>query len=366
MKSDFYSESIEFFYSTKKLSTFEIQSLNHPFLRKIPKHLYKYRKSGEEGRIPFYVGERRIFTASLSKQNDVFEGITPATVDRIKKFNVEEMCRYYKNDMISILSSHFPSLDKDLSEKVFELFLEERFDKDAIFSQAKELVKESEQNELKTVIAALVYLFKKMDTETNENSNFAKGMNWLMNANEKIGAYCMCDSCSHENLWADYADGFKGYCIEYDLSNPCTSNSSKKFISSLYPVTYVEKKDDDWFKPLFESTIATIDADGKGNKQRSAMIFNHWLVKTICSKIKGKWSNQNEWRAIGDANRSYPGPLVSAIIVGHNINGKDFEDIRKYANKNGFPLKITDLDYVNKKVIVREITQEDLEIISKR
>ena len=365
-EKDFYSESIEFNWTIKKLSTFEIQLLNHRFLKRIPKHLYKYRKSGEEGRIPFYVGERKIYTASLNNQNDIFEGVTPATVERIQNLNVEGACRYYKNDMISILSNRFPSLNKDLSEKIFELFLEKHFDKDAIFLLAKGFVKESEQKELKTVIAALVYLFKKLETETDENSDFAKGMRWLANANDLVGAFCMCDSCSHENLWAKYADDFKGYCIEYDLSDPCRSKGSIRFISSLYPVSYVEKKDDDWFKPLFESTIATIGIDGKGDKQKSGMIFHRWFIKTICSKNKERWSNENEWRVIGDANRSYLGPLVSAIIVGHNIDKKDFETIKNCAEKNDFPLKITDIDYLNKKVIVRELMPGDIRRINAR
>ena len=55
MEKDIYLESIEFALFARKHSTYEIKALNHPFVRKLPKHLYKYRKSGEEGRKDFYI-----------------------------------------------------------------------------------------------------------------------------------------------------------------------------------------------------------------------------------------------------------------------------------------------------------------------
>ena len=242
MEKDFYTKSIEFYYATKRLSTYEIQNLKHPFLEEIPKHLYKYRKPGEDGRIDFYIGQRKIYTASFNNLNDIFEGITSATKDRIKKFDGEKMCNYYKDAIISILKNGFPLLDLELSNKIFEIFSEEHFDKDAIFRRSKEFVKKEEQKELKTVISALSYIFEKLDTDMDKNGEFSKGMQLLMDTNNMMGAFCMCDSYSNENLWALYADNFKGYCIEYDLTEPCRSKGSIKFIYSLYPVSYVEKK----------------------------------------------------------------------------------------------------------------------------
>lgn len=366
MGKDFYARSIEFYYTVKKLSTYDIQNLNHPFLKEIPKHLYRYRKSGEEGRVDFYIGQRKIYTASFNSLNDIFEGITPATKERIKKFDGEKMCNYYKDDIISILKNRFSSINVDTANDIFAMFLEEHFNKDAIFKRAKDFVKKEEQKELKTVISSLTYIFEKLDTEMDKNGEFARGMRLLMNTNDLMGAYCMCDSYSNENLWALYADNFKGYCIEYDLTNPCKSKGSIRFVSSLYPVNYVDKKDDDWFKPLFESTIATINIDGRANQFNSGLIFHHWMIKTLCSKKKGKWSTENEWRAIGKANSSYLGPLISNIIVGHNINKRDFENIKKNVRKNGFPLKITDIDYENQEVIIRDLNEEDIKKIVAR
>ncbi len=366
MKKDFYYKSIEFYFQTKKLSVFETKELNHPFLKEIPKHLYKYRKSGEDGRIDFYVGKRNIYTASFNNLNDIFEGITSSTKRRISKFDGEAMCKYYRDTIINILINRFPSIDNKLAETIFDLFLEEHFDTESIFNRVKEFVDEGEQKELRTVISSLTYIFEGLDTKMNDNSEFNKGMQLLMNINDYMGAFCMCDSYSNENLWALYADEFRGYCIEYDLTNPCKSKGSIRFISSLYPVSYVDKKDDDWFKPLFESTIATINIDGKGNKFNSGIIFHHWMIKTLCSKKKDRWSNENEWRAIGKANSAFLGPLVSSIIVGHNINKTDFERITMWANKNNFELKITDIDYDKQEVMIRGITQEDINKIMKR
>ena len=367
MEKDFFTESIEFYNATKKLSTFEIQSLNHPFLERIPKYLYKYRKSGEAGRIEFYVGKRSIYTASLDRLNDVFEGITPSTENRIKQSTVYEMCRYYKNDIIQILNKRFPSFDPSKADSVFDIFLEEHFDENAIYERAKGYVTESEQKELKEVMSAITYLFKKLDEKEGTDKEFENGMKMLMNTNKSMGAFCMCDSCLNENLWALYADDFAGYCIEYDLRNPCKSKGSILFVQALYPVIYVDKKDDDWFKPLFESTLATINIDGKGSQFDSQAIFDRWFLKTVCSKKKEKWSNEgNEWRYFGKANTGRLGPLVSSVIIGHKINKHDFEEIQFFANKNGFPIKITDLDYINKEVVVRDLTEEDAKKINER
>ena len=366
MEKDFYEKSIEFYFSTKKLSTDEIQKLKHPFLKELPKHLYKYRKPGEEGRADFYIGQRKIYTASFNRLNDVFDGITPATKQRILSFDGQKMCNFYKADIIAILKNRFPSIDENMANQIFDSFSKENFDKESIYARAAKYVTNEERKKLKTVISSLCYIFKNLDTEMGKDNEFAKGMKLLMDINELMGAYCMCDTYSNENLWAHYADEFKGYCIEYDLSNPCKSKGSIRFISALYPVTYVNRKDDDWFKPLFESTIATINIDGRANQFNGALIFHHWMIKTMCSKKINRWSIENEWRNIGKANSSQLGPLVSSIIVGHNINKEDFDTIYRLAKKNNYPVKITCIDYEKQEVAIRDISQADIEKISKR
>lgn len=365
MEKDYYTKSIEFSLAIKKLSTSEVQNLNHEFIKEIPHHLYKYRKSGFLGRVEFYVGKRQIYTASFNDLNDEFEGVTPATKNRIMSLDGESMCKYYKDSILKILKDRFKSLDMESSNQIFDMIVEEHFDKDSIYKRALVLVKDNERKQLKTVISALSYIFEKMDTEMNKNGDFDKGMRVLMNINSEMGAFCMCDSYANENLWALYADKFSGYCIEYDLTEPCKSRGALKFITSLYPVKYVKKKDDDWFKPLFESTIKSINFDGKANRFNSSIIFHHWMLQTLCSK-RIAYSNEKEWRALGKANTSYLGPLVSAIIVGHNINREDFVKIQTNANKNHFPIKITELDYENQEVVVRDINQSDIDKIMKR
>ena len=366
MEADFYTKSIQFYYSTKKLTQYEIQELNHPFLKEIPKHLYKYRKSGEEGRASFYIDERKIYTASFNDLNDIFEGITPATKDRILNSTAEKICNHYKEAIISILANRFPGLNVESANNIFEMFSEEHFDNDSIYSRAKSLVSEEQQKELRAVLSAISYIFRQLDSEMDKNGEFAKGMQLLMNTNSLMGAFCMCESYTQENLWAFYADDFKGYCIEYNLTNPCRSKGSIRFIQGLYPVNYVDKKDDDWFKPLFESTVATINIDGKGDKFNSGLIFNHWMTKTLCSKKKQRWSTENEWRFIGKANGKQLGPLISTIIVGHKINKKDFDIIQTYAKKRDYPLKITAINYEKQEVFIRDLTPMDIEEINKR
>ena len=297
--------------------------------------------------------------------NDKFEGVTPVTKDRILTLSGENICRHYKESILGILKERFPSLDLESSVRIFDLILEEHFDKDRIYKRSMHLVKDTEKKQLKTVISALAYIFTKLDSEMNSNKDFSKGMQMLININDEMGAYCMCDTLSNDNLWALYADDFSGYCIEYDLTEPCKSKGSIRFISNLYPVTYVKKKDDDWFKKLYEMTIKTINIDGRASQFNSGLQFNQWLLQVLCSK-KELWSGEREWRALGKANTSYNSPLISSIIVGHKINKNDFEKIMKYANKSGYKILITDVDYDRQEVISREINAEDIELINSR
>lgn len=208
------------------------------------------------------------------------------------------------------------------------------------------------------------YIFEGLDNEINKNGDFAKGIQLLLNINETMGAYCLCDTFNNENLWTLYADNYEGYCIEYDLTNPCKSRGSISFISQLYPVTYVTKKDDDWFKSLFESVIKTIKIDGMADPFNSEMLFNLWLLKTLCSK-RNAYSNEKEWRVLGSANTACLGPLISAIIVGHKICKNDFVKLRKWCDLNKYPMKITYLDYENQEVRIRDIEETDIQRIMK-
>lgn len=367
MEKDIYLESIEFAIYAKKHSTYEIKELSHPFIDKIPKHLYKYRKSGEEGRKDFYLRERNIYTASFDKlhDNDAFEGVTPVVKERIKNNNAESICRYYKKHIISILQEKVPSLDLEKSNTIFDIIIDEHFDFDFIYKRICYLVKDEEKKALKTVTSAIAYIFRNLNDQTNENKDFKKGMEMFLNINELIGAYCVCDTMSNDQLWSLYADNYAGYCIEYDLTDPCKSKGSIRFISSLYPVIYTKIKDDDWFKKLYEAIAKTINTRGKASKFDSGLFFHQWLVKTLCTK-KESWSYEREWRMLGDANKIYKGPLISSIIVGHKINKVDFEEVQRYSEKLQCELKITDVDFDKQEVYAREITNDDILAIMRR
>ena len=367
MEKDIYLESIEFALFAKKHSTYEINMLNHPLIDKIPRHLYKYRKSGKEGRKDFYLGKRSIYTASFNKLNgnDAFEGITPTTKERIKKFDGESVCRYYKQHIISVLLEKVPGLDLEKSNHIFDIILDEHFETDCIYKRVCSLVKDEERKHLKTATSAIAYIFRNLDDESNKNKDFKKGMEMFLNLNELIGAFCMCDSMSNDQLWSLYADNFAGYCIEYDLTEPCKSKGSIRLISNLYPVIYSKKKDDDWFKMLYEAIVKTINIRGKASQFDSGIFFHHWLLRTLCTK-KESWAYEKEWRVLGEADKPYNGPLISAIIVGHNISKKDFEEIQSYSQKLQCEIRITDIDYDKQEVFARELTDEDMAKIGQR
>lgn len=365
MESDFYLESIKFLAKTKRMSTYDLVNSHDAFLNLLPKKLYKYRKSGDKGYPEFYVKQRKIYTASFNNLGDKFEGVTPASVNRVLKSDPKSLCVYYKVTIIEIIKSRFPTLNFDNANFIFDTILNENFHINKIYKNIKDLVQEQYRKELRNVVSAFVYLFESLQEKTEGDEQFQKGLKMLMDTNNLMGAFCMCETYKNDTLWANYADNFQGYCVEYDLTEPFRSRGSYRFVTNLYPVVYVEKRDDDWFKPLFEMTIKTIDKNGKANRELSGLLFNHWMIKMLCTKKK-IWDHEYEWRALGKANGTYLGPLVSAVIVGHEINKTDFEQISSYCKKNKFPMKITDIDYEKQEVIIRDITHADLELIQKR
>lgn len=365
MCDDYYKEESDFFFRTNKLSTSDLRYINHPFLNMVPKHLYKYRKCGNKEFIDFYVRKRKMYCASFTELGDEFEGITPATRNRILKMDGVAICKHYKSSFIEILKNKFPSINDELANKIFDIILEENFENPSIYKRVSPLFNDADWKQLRPTLGAYTYLFEKIDEELNSNTSFGKGMRMLLNINDEMGAYSLCDSYKNDNLWCNYASDYKGYCIEYDLTQPLKSRGSYKFITNLFPVIYVDKKDDDWFKKLYEATIQTINLKGKPDRIKSGIFFNQWMTKTLCTKKK-IFSNEYEWRVLGKANTSYLGPLVSCVIVGHKICKEDFDLIQDACNENKFPIKITDIDYENQEVIIRDITPDDIKLINQR
>ena len=364
-KDKYFELSYDFNEKIKKKSLSEIQDLNHPLNFLIPKHLYKYRRVDKVDRIEFYLNKRKIYTASFNSLNDPFEGITNATKEMLLKHDHKTIFKEYKTMIVDLLVDKVESLNKTFALKIYQLILDNDFNEKKIYESSISFVDKKDRKSLKTIISLLIYIFSNVSSEEDKNKDLEEGIKILINTNTLIGAYCMCESGTNEQLWAAYADNYEGYCIEYDFSKPCKSKGSVNFIKTLFPVIYKQIKDDDWLKVLFETMIKSMDIYGNPNRFNGAIYFKLWFIKVICTKTKNRFY-EKERRFIDTANRKIQGPLISRVIVGHNIKKENFDIIKKYCDKNSYPIAITDLDNINKRVIIRDINEEDIMKINGR
>lgn len=117
------------------------------------------------------------------------------------------------------------------------------------------------------------------------------------------GISCFSEVYDDMLMWSYYADGHKGYCLEFDtLEDPF--NNAKK-------VSYVDRI------PPF-NVSALLEDEGE-----SAHVINTFLA----TKFKG-WSHEREWRIIHKESSklyTYKSKSLTGIYLGTNIDSTNLE-----------------------------------------
>lgn len=120
-------------------------------------------------------------------------------------------------------------------------------------------------------------------------------------------------------MWDEYADGGKGYCVEYDMQR-------YENLPLLFPVVYQDNRETNIVNNILDSFIGTM-IFGMSNGQIAAdksQFMRLFLTKDLV------WSYQKEWRLLGDANYHLCAPTVSTIYLGKNMPEKDKQQIIEY------------------------------------
>ena len=128
-------------------------------------------------------------------------------------------------------------------------------------------------------------------------------------------------------MWSHYADGHKGFCIEYDFSK-MTDLSLLPF-----PVVYTDKRIKmPWKAAIHPSKEETIET-----------------AKTMMTALLTKdaeWSYEQEWRILvqqdNDPNVKMPKP--SCVYVGSMCNEENRQRLCSIANSLSIPIKQMKID----------------------
>lgn len=153
-------------------------------------------------------------------------------------------------------------------------------------------------------------------------------INILQNAKERIGICSLSLDKNSPKMWKEYAsaDGkCDGYCIEYDFTDYA-------YKDILYPVIYVSEGQRN--TDILKSLIALFVNDWiEKLSDGQILAYTNQCVDLLRTKDKEKWSYQNEWRIIGNANDQLPAPKIKTVYIGKDATEENIEKLIQFSAK---------------------------------
>ena len=164
---------------------------------------------------------------------------------------------------------------------------------------------------------------EKLD-EPELKSNMEKLFFLAHDARRDMGICSLSELKNSAEMWQNYADDSKGYCIEYDLQN-------YENMYALFPVVYQDNRENNIATSILSSFIGEM-IFGMSNGQILAdksQFIRLFLTKDII------WSYQKEWRLLGDAHCRLPAPKINVIYLGKNMSEENKRQMIDYCEEHG-------------------------------
>ncbi|MDE5630490.1 MAG: DUF2971 domain-containing protein, partial [Bacilli bacterium] len=142
-------------------------------------------------------------------------------------------------------------------------------------------------------------------------------------ARKEMGICSLSELLNSEEMWQNYADDSKGYCIEYDMQD-------YEELYALFPVVYQDNRETNIVTNILSSFISEIIygmSHGQIVSDKSQFI-RLFLTKDLI------WSYQKEWRLIGDAKQKLPSPFIHAIYMGKNMLKANKQQMKEYCKRH--------------------------------
>lgn len=190
-------------------------------------------------------------------------------------------------------------------------------------------------------IGYIVGLSNMLQPENKENAEKAEQMLNLakdalaqkLNETFKIG--CLATSPKNRLMWSHYADGHKGFCIEYDFKN------APKDLLPL-PVIYSQKR------PLIPWEMAL----NQSAETKSKCILQ--MIIGLLTKDK-EWEYEDEWRILLSSSEESSIKIpISAVFLGAEINETNKKTIVKICNQRKIPVNQMVIDRGEYKLHITE------------
>lgn len=168
----------------------------------------------------------------------------------------------------------------------------------------------------------------KMDTDL---ARVNAEMKEVMDKNYRVG--CLCTDYKNRLMWSHYADGHKGFCIEYDFSVPCKERGELLVL----PVVYSRER------PKFPwNVVLAADKNSDAVKSDGARA----MIQSLVTKDDA-WQYEDEWRIItlqSSGIENVKMPPISCIYVGALCPEEHKAMLYQIAQTHNIPIKQMTID----------------------
>lgn len=185
----------------------------------------------------------------------------------------------------------------------------------------------------------LVDTFEQLDDELKEmNEKLAEDIDNMY----RVGS--LCTDNKNSLMWSHYADGHKGFCVEYDFN----AYSDELENCAILPVIYEKER------VKFPWIVAFSD-EVEDEELKTKAAYTQILSLLTKDDI---WKYENEWRVISpccmSTNENIKMPPISCIYVGALCNIEDKMKLYKIAKEKNIPIKQMVIDRGEYKLHVKE------------
>lgn len=273
----------------------------------MPKSLYKYRPFD---RFSFDMLENKyIYLCRVADLDDPAECRMEIDMKELLDFDRSGSMRGVVDRVFDFLRPHTtPENFEIVKSSVCQLVRRGTIQSSSLSDWACEVQKYlSEDVDITYVVNLMKMISAALSTPAVPNymATMVKG---ALDAREYMGVCSLSECCDSDRMWESYADGGRGYCVEYDTDTVGHD--------TLFPVVYSEKPErnilDSIMNDYLEAMIENMDG-GPRSKDRSQTL-RLFLTKDV------KWNYQREWRIIGDAGERKDAPGIRRIILGRNVS----------------------------------------------
>ena len=283
--------------------------------------LFHYWKGNSK--IEQFVRDYSKLNLSVEKQKELIWNHFDILIDIIKGFLMVDSLKMQTTEILTI----FQNCKKELPLMK---------DKEIVFGKAKleEIVRrqgiEIDADEI-TLLSYIYQLQRPNDAKTaycldKDLEEINKKLSEDIDREFCVGS--LCNDYKNKLMWSHYAEGHKGFCIEYDFSNGLKELES----GLILPVIYSEERVKYPWSVLF--------VDNKDNEAND-LVGAYAKILTLVSKDE-MWNYEKEWRIIVPGHvggKNIKMPQISCIYLGALCSDKDCKTIIEIAKEIRVPVK---------------------------